>query len=290
MDVRPATIEMFDAIHEVLVDAFGGDIAKDEWRRLVDYHFAHDGEPNDRGWVLLDKAEVVGFLGGIYSRRGDDPFCNLTAWSVKKRYRKSSLELLLPLLDLRDHTLLNLSPDPFTLAVFRRMGFVDLEDRIVLVPPVLPQLAPDGYEEVTDPARIARILDADDLRIFEDHLGFACTHLVFAGRDRYSYVVAAKTRFRQFPTTYIHYRSDPELFRDLAGPMQRAFLRLHGTLFSVVDARLTADAPLRGCPTWRLAQPRLYRPAAGSSRPPSAIDALYTELVMLDPRRWTFNF
>lgn len=288
MNVRPATLDMFDAIHDVLVEAFGQGIAKSDWRRLVDYDFARARD--ERGWALFDGDEVVGFLGAIYSLRGDDRFCNLTAWAVKKRHRAASLELLLPMLELRDHTLLNLSPDPFTLSVFRRMGFRDLDDRIVLVPPVLPQRAPDGFAEVTDPARIAELLTPEDRRIFEDHRNYACTHLLFAGADRYSYVVGAKTRFRSFPTTYIYYRSDPELFRALAGPMQRAFRRLHGTFFSVVDARLTADAPLRGCPTWRLAQPRLYRPAATSRRPASAIDALYTELVMLEPSRWTFNY
>jgi hypothetical protein len=288
MQVEAATPDRFDAIHEVLVESFGAGLAKEDWRRIVDYDF--DDGTRDRGWVLVDKAKIVGFLGGIYSRRGDDAFCNLTAWAVKKSHRSASLELLLPMLELRDHTLLNLSPSPFTLAVFRRMGFADLEDRLTVIPPIVPTYAPSGYELLRDRDSMRQVLSGDDLRIFEHHAGYACTHLVFAGPRDYSYVVASKTRLRRFSTSYIYYRSNPELFRSLLNPMQRALARLHRTAFSVIDARLTEDAPLRGCPTYRLAQQRLYRPAARSSRLRTAIDAMYTELVVLDPRRWTFNY
>jgi hypothetical protein len=288
MHVEAAMPDKFDAIHEVLVESFGAGHAKEDWRRNIDYDF-EEGR-GDRGWVLVDQTKIVGFLGGIYSRRGDDAFCNLTAWAVKKSHRAASLELLLPMLELRDHTLLNLSPSPFTLAVFRRMGFADLEDRLTLIPPIGPWYAPAGYELLRDHDSIRTVLKGDDLRIFEHHADYACTHLVFAGPHDYSYVVASKTRLRRFPTSYIYYRSNPELFRSLLNPMQRALARLHRTAFSVIDARLTADAPLRACPTYRLAQPRLYRPAARSSLLRTAIDALYTELVVLDPRRWTFNY
>jgi hypothetical protein len=288
MNVQPATPDQFDDIHDVLVESFGDGFSKEDWRQIIDYDF--DRTHRDRGWVLVDRAKIVGFLGGIYSRRGRDAFCNLTAWAVRKSHRASSLELLLPLLELHDHTLLNLSPNPFTLAVFRRMGFDDLEDRLTIVPPVVPELAPKGYTLLRGHDAIRQVLKGDDLRIFDDHAGYACTHLVFVGPEGYSYVVAARTKLRRIPTTYIYYRSNPELFRSLVNPMQRAFARLHRTAFSVIDTRLTADVPLRGCPTYRLAQPRLYRPAARSRRRRAAIDALYTELVVLDPRRWTFNY
>jgi len=288
MDVRPATPDMFDAIHDVLLEFAGGQLEKNDWRRIVDYRFGP--ERRDRGWVLVDDNRIVGFLGAIFSVRRGQRFCNLTSWAVKKSHRTRSLNLLLPMLEMKDHTLLNLSPNPFTVAVFRRMGFSELEDRAVIIPPIVPQRAPRGYDRVTDPKAIEGILEGEDLAIFRDHRDYACTHLVFAGPHRYSYVVAAKTRFRRYPTSYIYYRSDAELFRSLLGPMQRALWSLHRTPFSIIDARLTAAAPLRGCLTRKLMQPRLYRPAERAAPAREQIDSLYSEFVLLDPRRWTFNY
>ncbi len=56
--------------------------------------------------------------------------------------------------------------------------------------------------------------------------------------------------------------------------MQRALSIAHRTAFGVVDARLLGDRPPRGCATYTLRQPRLYRPAAGATRP-RGIEPLY---------------
>lgn len=289
LQVRPATAEMFCDVRDVLME-FGSGLGEADWRRLFDYDFA-GSDRKDRGWVLCDGDAIIGFLGAIFSRRGDESFCNVTSWVVKKSHRSSGgLQLLLPMLALEDHTILNLSPTPFTRAVFQRAGFRNLEDRLVMIPPVYPQLPARGYRLVKDDATIERVLSAEDLRVFNDHRPYACTHLVFAGSHDYSYVVAGKTKLRRFPTSYVYYRSNASLFRRLAGAMQLALLGAHRTLFSVVDARLCADAPLRGCASYALHQPRLYRPATHSSRRREDIDTLYSEFVLLDPRRWTFNY
>lgn len=288
LEVRPATLEMFGEIRDVLSE-FGPGFTEHDWRGLFDYDFG--GERKDRGWALFDGHAVVGFLGAIFSRRGGEAFCNVTSWVVKKSHRsRAGLQLLLPVLAMKDHTVLNLSPTPFTLAVFRRMGFCELDDRLVLIPPVYPQRGTGPYRLIRDHATIDALLEGEDRQVFRDHRRYSCTHLLFAGSHDYSYVVAGKTRFRRFPTSFVYYRSNPKLFRRLAGPMQRALLMSHRTLFSVIDARLCADVPLRGCPTYQLRQPRLYRPALTSTRRREDIDTLYSEFVLLDPRRWTFNY
>ncbi|MDB5216045.1 MAG: hypothetical protein JWO86_3972 [Myxococcaceae bacterium] len=289
LQVRPATIEMFADIRDVLTE-FGPGFGEADWRRLFDYDF-DGGDRKNRGWVLCDGKAIVGFLGAIFSQRAGESFCNVTSWVVKKTFRSSGgLQLLMPMFGLKDHTILNLSPTAFTRAVFQRMGFRDLEKRLVLIPPIYPQWPARGYRLVEDHKTIEKLLIGDDLRVFQDHRRYPCTHLVFAGSHDYSYVVAGKTRLRRFPTSFVYYRSDASLFRRLAGAMQLALLRAHRTLFSIVDERLTADAPLRGCPTYKLHQPRLYRPAITSSRRREDIDTLYSEFVLLDPQRWTFNY
>lgn len=293
LQVRPATIEMFSDIRDVLTE-FGPGFGEADWRRLFDYDFdASAGDRKNRGWVLCDGDEIIGFLGAIFSRREGEAFCNVTSWVVKKTHRSSGgLQLLMPMFALKDHTILNLSPTPFTRAVFQRMGFRDLEKELVMIPSLYPQRPSRarGYRLVEDHETIERLLSGDDLRVFHDHRRYPCTHLVFAGSNDYSYVVAGKTRLRRVPTSFVYYRSNAWLFRRLAGAMQLALLRAHRTPFSIVDARLTADAPLLGCPTYALRQPRLYRPAVTSSRRREDIDTLYSELVLLDPQRWTFNY
>lgn len=290
LEVRPATADMFGKMRDVLLE-FGTGLGEQEWRRLFDYDFERNRDRKERGWALFDGDTAVGFLGAIFSQRRGELFCNLTSWVVKKSHRsKAGLQLLLPVLALNDHTILNLSPTPFTLAVFRRMGFRELEDRLVLIPPLYPQRAPRGYRLIEDHATIDSILEGEDRQVFRDHRRYPCTHLLFAGSHDYSYVVAGKTRLRRIPTSFVYYRSDPDLFRRLAGPTARALSKAQRTLVSVIDARLCADAPLRGCPTYKLHQPRLYRPAATSARRREDIDTLYSEFVLLDPRRWTFNY
>ncbi len=289
LQVRPATMEMFGDIRNVLTE-FGPGFDEADWRRLFDYDF-DAGDRKDRGWVLCDGDAIIGFLGAIFSRRSGEAFCNVTSWVVKKTHRSSGgLQLLMPMFALKDHTILNLSPTPFTRAVFQRMGFRDLEKQLVVIPSLYPQRPARGYRLVEDHATIARLLSDDDLRVFHDHRRYPCTHLVFAGSNDYSYVVAGRTRLRRLATSFVYYRSNASLFRRLAGAMQLALLRAHRTLFSIVDARMTADAPLLGCPTYTLRQPRLYRPAISSSRRREDIDTLYSELVLLDPQRWTFNY
>jgi hypothetical protein len=287
--VRTATADMFSDVRDVLME-FGSGLGEADWRRLFDYDF-DGGDRKDRGWVLCDGDAIVGFLGAIFSRRGGEAFCNVTSWVVKKSHRSSGgLQLLLPMMALKDHTILNLSPTPFTRAVFQRMGFRDLERRLLMIPPLVPQIPARGYRLVKDHATIARLLTGEDRQVFDDHRRYSCTHLLFAGSHDYSYVVAGKTKLRRFPTSFVYYRSNAALFRRLAGAMQLALLGCHRTLFSVVDARLCADAPLRGCRTYTLHQPRLYRPATTSTRRREDIDTLYSELVLLDPQRWTFNY
>ncbi len=288
LEVRTATPEMFGDIRGVLSE-FGPGFGDDEWRRIFDYDF--DRDRRDRGWVLLDGEHVVGFLGAIFSLRRGERFCNVTSWVVKKSHRsRAGLRLLLPLLAMKDHTILNLSPTPFTLSVFRRMGFCELDDRLVIIPPFYPQATPRGYRRITDPEVMDGILQGEDRQVFRDHRRYPCAHVLFAGPRDYSYVVAGKTRLRHLPASFIYYRSSPTTFRKLLGATARALATSQRTLISIIDGRLCADAPLRGCPTYKLHQPRLYRPAARSTHRREDIDTLYSEFVLLDPRLWVFNY
>jgi hypothetical protein len=282
VDVVKATPDMFDGIYAVLRE-FGGNLTREDWKRLLDYRFSDQGY---RGWVSVVNGEVIGYLGAIFSRRGDERFCNLTSWIVKKEHRKGNLKLLEPMLDLTDHTVLNLSPSAFTYALFKKLGFSVLDEEIVLIPPVTLQRTPPGFKRVRG-ADLERTLSAQELQLFRDHQPYGLCHLVLSGPQGHLYVVASKTSFRRLPVSCIHHVSNPALLGPLLNVVQRELRRDHRTLLTLADARLVERCQIRGGLRHRLARPRLYRP--GRPAPVQPIDTLYTELVVHNPRRWVFN-
>ncbi len=285
MEIRRATPEMFEGIHGVLRE-FGGSLTRDDWRRLVDYRFS---DQSYRGWVSVENDQIVGFLGGIFSRRGDARFCSLTSWITKREYRKANLQILVPMLKLEDHTLLNYSASPFTAKLFReRLGFQVLDEHLVVIPAVTPRLSPRGWKQLKRPHELESVLVGEERRIWRDHLPYPARHVVLAGpRGRHLYVVATATRLKRMKVSHLHYISDPDLFVELVNHVQRALLFGMHTVVTTVDSRLLAGRRIRGALGWKLAQPRLFRP--GNPRPTGTIDSLYTELVLLNPARWTFN-
>ena len=284
MEIRRATPEMFEGIHGVLRE-FGGALTRDDWQRLVDYRFS---DQDYRGWVSVVGDEIVGFLGAIFSKRGGARFCSLTSWITKRSHRKANLHILEPVLKLSDHTLLNYSASPFTSTLFQqRLGFQVLDQHLILLPAITPHRTSKGWERVRRPHEIERVLDEEERHTWRDHLPYPATHIVLTGPKGHLYVVASRTRLRRMPVSYLHHVSDPALFADAVNVVQRALLREHHTVVTAVDSRLLADQRLRGSIRWKLAQPRLYRP--GTPAPAKPPDSLYTELVLLNPARWTFN-
>ena len=274
---------MFDRIFPVLQE-FGGRLGKDDWRRLVDYQFS---DQRHRGWVSEENGEVVGYLGAIFSRRDEARFCSLTSWIVKKGHRKANLRLLAPMLELKDHTILNYSASPFTCGLFKKLGFEVLDEKLLLIPPVTPRIGPRGYHRVFEP-ELAWALDEGQVRMLDDHRPYGLTHVVLDGPSGPLWVAASKTTFRGMPVSFVHHVSRPELFAQLVNRVQRELFLEHRTLLTLVDSRLLADVRVRGALRYRLAQPRLYRP--GGAKPTAPIDSLYTELAVLNPARWTFNY
>jgi hypothetical protein len=206
---------------------------------------------------------------------------------MKKTHRKGNLQLLAPMFELKDHTLLNFSPTAFTTALFKKLGFQVLDEELVLIPPVTPSRTPHGCRAVTEPSSVRALLGSSRFKAWSDHQPYDAHHLVLEGPGGPLYVVASKTTFRRLPVSYVHHISEPRLFAERINRVQRELWWAHQTLLTLTDKRLIGDHPPRGAVAYRLAQPRLFKPAEAAPR--RTIDTLYTELVMLNPRRWSFN-
>ena len=105
--IKKATAKDAEKILSLLYELNSHNRARDDWRRLFQLHW------NDKqgyfGYVMYDGDQAVGFLGLLFSQRvirgKETTFCNINSWLVKKEYRRQSLRLLFPVLELHDHTI-----------------------------------------------------------------------------------------------------------------------------------------------------------------------------------------
>ena len=286
--VTPAVRTDFAQILPLLREFPNQRLSSDDWHRLL---FDPPWPvPEDRvGYVLRDGDEVVGFLGTILSTRTirgrAERFCNLSSWIVRESHRSASLQLVFPVLSIRDHTIVNLTASPTAHEVFRSLGFSVLERALVLVPMFagLGRLGRSaGVRLLADPARIAAALMGAD-RERAEHV--ARTHaaqvLLTRGPDSCHAVATASAWRGHWRLAHVQYASDWSRLWAWLPLVNRGFLASLSALGLRVDGRFAADLPA-SARRRELEFPTLYRPAhAGIT--PADVDGLYTEL-LLQPR------
>jgi hypothetical protein len=282
--VQPATPAMFDDIHPLLA-RLNPAVSRDQWQRLVDYGWRSGDE--GIGYVLADRQRIVGFLGTLFSRRTingrDVRLCNTTNWVVQDEFRGQSFLLFLAVLKLRDCTITNLTSSPKVAAMMAPLGFKPLDTRVRLL---FPTPGPPWRRPAiaTDRATILATLDAADAKIYADHAGCDCGHLVVRPdpEEAYCYLVFTRKHRAAYgarvPYCHVHYISNRAVFERHLGAIKRHFLTALGAWFVAVDERLVGNGAGPLSRAYRLSAPRYFRSdvlAAGE------IDNLYTELVVL---------
>lgn len=281
--VRKATLDLFDRIYP-LIESFGIEgVSREDWFQLLSKHWFPDHD--HFGYVLMEGEQVVGFLGASFSERniGGNRFavCNLFCWYVWEDYRKESLLLLRPILNLPNMTITTLTPSQVTSIIFERFKFEKLE-RQVMIFPLLPSLSlQTGIEFVTDPLLIESQLAGDDKKIFVDHSFAPCCHLLLThrGQKEYCYLIYNRVQKKGLHFTQVCFISNKDLFASSFARVKWFFLRQKRTVFTVVDKRL-----IKGCKVglgfnYTLRYPRLYR---SDTLQPEEIDNLYSELLFLE--------
>lgn len=284
--VEVATPAMFDDLYPLLVQL---DPARSEeqWRRIV-YDWGWRGADDIIGYVLMEKQAIVGFLGTLYSRRLIEGkaavVCNHHSWVVQEAFRGHSLSLVMTALRVRDCTLLNLTARPAVGAMYEKLGFKRLEQhvRLLFPAPAWPRLSRNGDALITaDRSAVAEALPAAELKIFTDHAGCACGHVVVRAPEGSCYLVFASRRDRKYgldiPYSHVHYISNPDLFVRHAGRINLYFLKTFGSWFVAVDERLLGGRAVGFSTAHRLTTPRYYR---SEDLAADQLDNLYTELVV----------
>ena len=168
---------MFDEIYTGLLHGHDATVTKEEWRRIFSYGWHNPS--GHVGYALMDGGAPVGFVGLIFSEIVIDgvceKFCNVTTWIVKENYQGSAAALVLPLRDLKEHTITNMTSNMRAYRVFSRLGFETLEThtRLALAVPALLVPSQIDCTIAHEPDAIAPELDETHARILHDHLPYA---------------------------------------------------------------------------------------------------------------------
>jgi len=283
IELRKVGVDSFDEIYPLLA-AFGGDVAKDDWQRMLFTYPWADG-PN-RGYAIYADGRAVGFLGTIFSRRkvaGQmERLCNFSSWIVEKEYRGASVMLMRPLVaELPDCTIVGHTPVPVTVAVFTRLGFQPLESEELILPP-LPGAAEAvralGGSFTTSPERIRDELEGDERVIHADLAETKVRRVLLRRGRRRCYLVARLGRRKRLRVAEMLYIGDLEFFWENRILAQAALFAAMGAVAISVDKRF-ADG-FRVPRAFHRPRPRIFRPSRPDIRPVS-IDGLYSELLML---------
>src|SRR5216684_9112169 len=288
LTIREARGEDFPRVYPLLLEFHNKGLTKDQWNQLfVD----HSGLQNDRfGWVMVDEAEVVGFVGTILSERtirGEKMrLCNTSSWIVKNEYRAHSLALHAKVLADKSVAVTNLSPTPQVLKLLVKLGFtlMDKSERVI-VPIVTPRTLMDRCEILTEARAVESALDGDRLRFFRDHQLPYNHHVLVRAPEGDCYVMmnrslkAIRGKLR-LPFARVHHIGAPEVFTRHTEKLVARIATSLRVVAMIVDERM-----LGGHAPWHsFARPGGKRKAAFRSDKLTEqdIDGLYTEAVLLN--------
>lgn len=284
IEVRSVGAEAFEEIHPLFLEFGNKRMSKDDWRRMVFEYPWWDGPT--RGYALYVDGRASGFMGAIFSTRRIlgrvERFCGTSCWVVRREHRNASLLLIKPMLALRDHTIVNLTPSPAVYPIFASLGFQPLEREQLLlpaVPGVRAIVRALGATFTTSPEALRAELAGDERTLHEDlRRSPVARHVLLRRGGRRCYLVATLTHKKGVPLAELQYIGDRQMFWEHRLLVHAALMRAMGAVGLAVDARFAEG---RHVP-FAIRRPalRLYRPARPDITP-ILIDGLYSEMMGL---------
>jgi hypothetical protein len=277
-ELRPVLESDVGAVCEFLGKNMHRGMKASEYRALFSYSWMED-KPG-MGYLLEDGAEIVGFLGAIYSCRKIggkmERFCNLTNWCVLPPFRNESLKLFFAVLGRPGQTIVNLSPSLEVQAMLTAMRYRPLDTFKLFSLPLTHFWTLAGRGRILqEGAELQAALDESQQEIIRHHSGTGCRFIVITEGQRTCLVVAKRRKKQGVPFTEILHASDSDLLRRNFERVKLSLMLRDRTPLLAIDERLLES---------RLPLMLPYRrPSFFQSRSvdPHFIDNLYSELALL---------
>lgn len=283
VSLKQVDLTMFPQFYPLLRE-INPELSEAEWYRVFTPEW--DRFEDFCGYGLFDGAEMVGFLGFIFSQRTIDgqleKFCNLTSWIVRESHKGHSISLMLALRKLKGYTITDLSATERAIEVAKRLGFQELDDRVTVLPsiPLTIFSRQPKLKIITEKSLIYQKLSPQEQKIFADHKAQPrCHHLLAETADRSCYIIFNLVKNAKFPFSHIQYLGNAELFvRHSLAIRQAIALRVQNP-WVIIDHRMLKGLKPNFCFSLPIEVCRLYK---SSTVKPEQIDNLYSELVIID--------
>ena len=280
--IRPAVREDFDRVYPLLQGFGGPPLSKDTWQKI--FVIPWQTTEDFCGYLLLKNDKVEGYLGLLFSQRilnGQiEKFCNMTSWVVNENSRGQSISMLLEVLKLEDYTLTNFTASPTVARILDKLGFTAFPvDQKVLFP--IPHFARLQHGQACDfdLQIIQGKLSGRDLKIFGDHQGLNCEHLLLRSDRGDCYVVLKKTVRRKLVFARVHYLSDVAVFHECMEGLTASICFRLGAFGVMVDERYIAGRKFRNSVSYPHQRNAYFK--SNSVVESRSIDTLYSEVVVL---------
>ena len=280
--VKKVTKRDFEKLLPLLSELDSRKQTEDEWLGLFRAHW--DSNENYFGYVMYDGENAVGFLGLLFSQRILNhnliKFCNVTSWVVKKKYRRQSLHLFFPVLELENHTITVLTCNAGTHCITKKLGFVDLEigQRIILPLPIPLNFKP-STKIIFNHSEIEKKIKGEALKIFNDHRSLNCFHIIIFGPEGECYLIGSRTIKKNIPFAHIHYISDHHFFSSNINSLSGRICWRMKVFGILVDERQLHGETVFPSIYLSLPHPRVYKSDTLKSED---VDLLYSEYQILN--------
>ena len=278
--VRPAGEGDIEAVAALLHERMNGKIAPERWRLILDYPWRP--AEMERGWLVEDRGQVVGFMATIYSDRlvrgTMRRFCDLSSWYLLGDYRGDGTgdTLLQAGMARPEVTYHTMTARRATGRKIRALGFSILDQSRSLY---RPHETRRPLAAITEPCAIRDSLSSADRRTFDLHRGFDI-HQAIIGDSGVWLVWQRKLKGDAVAYHEVLHCSDPGFLSAHAAEIADTIVSGDRGVLAV-DSRWIAEGDDAGeVETIPLA--RWFRPAAGVGA--GDVDHLFSEVILLDQK------
>tara|TARA_Y100000385_G_scaffold277360_1_gene324228 strand:- start:471 stop:1334 length:864 start_codon:yes stop_codon:yes gene_type:complete len=284
--VSKVSIQHFDIIFPLL-NSFDNSHSKEQWKHIFQQPF-NNGEDNC-GYALFDDEKVVGFLGYIYSEKliGNklNKFCNLTTWVVDEEYRNNSLQLIYPILKMKDYCITNYIPAKNVYDVSKKLGFKDLD---VFENIILPVINPikcfynncsfiTKLDDIT--AFLEKAKDLYLLKVVNQHKLYRCSFVLIKSKLSYSLILFTRTKRKKITFANIQFISNKKLFYTSLDRFKIMLMWRFKIISPIIENRNLIEGNQLLSIKLKFKNPQIYR---GEINDTSMIDNLFSELILLN--------